>query len=169
MISLCWLSFLLFFGSTFLASNSSLAAPPNPYFFLSHQSGNPVEYSSDRMNQAPNLSSYKQYLSALDGCCFQRPTTILQPDGIEFVLAIKIDFSDQVGSRSGNQINEYLFADQGVSLKTYYREVSYDQMDVRPGPAEGIMPKKDRWVRATDRWVRETELSLTGSFDIVVD
>ena len=148
MISLCWLSFLLFFGSTFLASNSSLAAPPNPYFFLSHQSGNPVEYSSDRMNQAPNLSSYKQYLSALDGCCFQRPTTILQPDGIEFVLAIKIDFSDQVGSRSGNQINEYLFADQGVSLKTYYREVSYDQMDVRPGPAEGIMPKKDRWVRA---------------------
>ena len=135
---------------------------PNPYFFLAQQSGNPIEYSSDRMNQAPNLSSYKQYLSALDGCCFQRPTTILQPDGIEFVLAIKIDFSDQVGSRSGNQINEYLFADQGVSLKTYYREVSYDQMDVRPGPAEGIMPKK------TVGFVRNTQCHTMAMVSITL-
>ena len=77
-----------------------------------------------------------------------REQSVLQEDGIEFVLAIKMDFSDQPGQRSGAEFDQYLFADKRVSLKTYYREVSYGQMDIQPGPMGGVVPRGDRWMRA---------------------
>ena len=110
-----------------LLSRPCAAAPPNPYLFYNY---NPA--SNDWTPKAP--TSEDQLRKTLDGCCFVRERSVLQEDGIEFVLAIKIDFSDQPGQRPGASFNQYLFADKGVSLKTYYREVSYGQMDIQPGP-----------------------------------
>lgn len=116
-------------------------APPNPYLFYNY---NPT--TNDWIPKAP--TSEDQFHHALDGCCFVREQSVLQEDGIEFVLAIKIDFSDQPGQRPGVSLDQYLFASEGVSLKTYYREVSYGQMDIQPGPMGGVVPKGNQWIRA---------------------
>ena len=116
-------------------------APPNPYLFYNY---NPT--TNDWTPRAP--TSENQFRHALEGCCFVREQSVLQEDGIEFVLAIKIDFSDQPGQRPGVSFDQYLFASEGISLKTYYREVSYGQMDVQPGPMGGVVPKGNQWIRA---------------------
>ena len=72
----------------------------------------------------------------------------MQADGTEYVLGIKIDFPDQPGQRSSAEFDQYLFSDTGISLKTYYREVSYGKMNIEPGPMEGVVPKGNQWVRA---------------------
>ena len=118
-----------------------LAAPPNPYLFYNY---NPA--TNDWTPKAP--ASAEQLRSTLKGCCFVRERSVLQEDGIEFVLAIKIDFSDQPGQRPGVAFDQYLFAEKGVSLKTYYKEVSYGQMDVQPGPMGGVVPEGNQWIRA---------------------
>ena len=119
----------------------SAAAPPNPHLFYN--------YDPDTNNWTPKApQSEEQYLSALNICCFTREQSVLQADGIEFVLAIKIDFSDQPGQRPGAVLDQYLFADEGISLKNYYREVSYGQMDIQPGPMGEVIPKGNQWVRA---------------------
>ena len=127
--------------SLFLLIHPCAAAPPNPYLFYNY---NPT--ANDWTPKAP--TSEDQFHRALDGCCFVREGSVLQEDGIEFVLAIKIDFSDQPGQRPGAALNQYLFADEGVSLKTYYREVSYGQMDIQPGPMGGVVPQGNQWIRA---------------------
>ena len=127
--------------SLFFLIHLCAAAPPNPYLFYNY---NPA--TNDWTPKAP--TSEDQFRHALDGCCFVREGGVLQADGIEFVLAIKIDFSDQPGQRPGAAFNQYLFADKGVSLKTYYREISYGQMDIQPGPMGGVVPEGNQWVRA---------------------
>ena len=127
----------LFFCLIYLCA----AAPPNPYLFYDYDT-----VTNDWIPKAP--TSAAQFRSMLDRCCFAREQSVLQEDGIEFVLAIKIDFSDQPGQRPGAAFDQYLFADEGVSLKTYYREVSYGQMDIQPGPMGGVVPRGNRWVRA---------------------
>ena len=127
--------------SLFFLIHPCAAAPPNPYLFYNY---NPA--TNDWTPKAP--TSEDQFRHALDGCCFVRERGVLQEDGIEFVLAIKIDFSDQPGQRPGAAFNQYLFADKGVSLKTYYREISYGQMDIQPGPMGGVVPEGNQWVRA---------------------
>ena len=127
--------------SLFLLASLCAAAPPNPHLFYNY---NPTTH--DWTPRAP--TSANQFRNALQGCCFVREQSVLQEDGIEFVLAIKIDFSDQPGQRPGAAFNQYLFADEGVSLQTYYREVSYGQMDIQPGPMGGVVPKGNQWVRA---------------------
>ena len=117
------------------------AAPPNPYLFYNYNSA-----TNDWTPRAP--TSEVQFRNTLDGCCFVREQSVLQEDGIEFVLAIKIDFSDQPGQRPGAAFDRYLFADEGVSLKSYYREVSYRQMDIQPGPMGGVVPRGNQWIRA---------------------
>lgn len=118
-----------------------VAAPPNPYLFYN--------YNAATNDWTPKAStSHDQFRNALDGCCFAREQSVLQEDGIEFVIAIKIDFSDQPGQRPGDAFDQYLFANEGISLKTYYREVSYGQMDIQPGPMEGVVPKGNQWIRA---------------------
>ncbi len=117
------------------------AAPPNPYLFYN--------YHPTTNSWTPKTSiSEDHFREALDYCCFVREQSVLQEDGIEYVLAIKIDFSDQPGQRSGATLDRYLFSDKAVSLKTYYREVSYGQMDIQPGPMGTVVPKGDQWVRA---------------------
>jgi len=81
------------------------------------------------------------------GKCSTRKNCVIQADGIEYVLALRVDFPDQIGRRTANEIDGYLFATDDVSLKSYYAEVSYEQMDIQPGPTGGCMPR-ERWYHA---------------------
>ena len=134
-------------GCLLAATTFSLAAPPNPYLYFDIDPVTGEMKPKPSAGQNSELSTSK-YLQALDGCCFAREQSVLQPDGIEYILALKIDFSDQPGKRTSAEFNEYLFAETGVSLKTYFRENSYGQMDVQPGPAGGVLPEGDKWIRA---------------------
>lgn len=141
-------TFLIFCLVCLLALTiSSLAAPPNPHLYFDSDpiTGKLTPKSSSGQNSELSIS---KYLQALDGCCFVKEQGILQPDGIEYVLALKIDFNDQPGKRTSAEFNEYLFAETGVSLKTYFRENSYGQMDVQSGPVEGVLPAGNEWIRA---------------------
>ncbi len=122
-------------------STLCFAAPPNPYLFF-----NQDPTTGELVPKAPQSNA--QFLEALDGCCFTREQGVLQSDGIEYVLALKIDFSDMPGRREGAAFDKYLFATEGVSLKTYYLENSYGQMDVQPGPMGGVVPAGNEWFRA---------------------
>lgn len=134
-------------GCLLAATTFSLAAPPNPYLYFDIDPVTGEMKPKPSAGQNSELSTSK-YLQALDGCCFAREQSVLQPDGIEYILALKIDFSDQPGKRTSAEFNEYLFAETGVSLKTYFRENSYGQMDVQPGPAGGVLPAGNEWIRA---------------------
>ena len=129
------------FVAIVLFSTVSLAAPPNPYLFFDEGST-----SGQLIPKAPQ--SRAEFLDALDGCCLIREQGVLQSDGIEYVLALKVDFDDMPGRREGAAFNTYLFATEGVSLKTYYLENSYGQMDVQPGPMGGVLPAGNTWIRA---------------------
>ncbi len=148
--------------SVFFFSHPCEAAPPNPYLFYNY---NPA--TNDWTPKAP--ASETQFRHALDGCCFVREESVLQADGIEYVLAIKIDFSDQPGQRPGAAFDQYLFADEGISLKTYYREVSYGQMDIQPGPMGGALPKGNRWIRAQNpmSYYGEGQINVRRSQELV--
>ena len=109
---------------------------PNPYLYFRTLILTQVIWSPKTSPGQSSELGLSNYLQALDGCCNARAgggSVYYKPDGIEYVLALKIDFSDQPGKRSSAEFNEYLFAEQGVSLKTYFRENSYGQMDVQPG------------------------------------
>ena len=158
-----YFSFCLFgIISLFLLTRPCAAAPPNPYLFYNY---NPA--TNDWTPKAP--TSEHQFHQALDGCCFVREGSVLQEDGIEYVLAIKIDFSDQPGQRPGAAFERYLFADEGVSLKTYYREVSYGQMDIQPGPIGGVIPKGNQWIRAKNpmSYYGEGQINVRRSQELV--
>ena len=133
----------LLFSITFFSwiHHIGLATPPNPYNFY--------QYDPAQDQLLPRSSkSHSEFHHALQGCCDTRRTSILQADGTEYVLGIKIDFSDQPGQRSSADFDQYLFSDNGISLKTYYREVSYGKMNIEPGPMGGVVPKDNQWVRA---------------------
>ena len=138
---------MLCVGCLLTVTTFSLAAPPNPYLYFDIDPVTQELKPKSSTGQNSELSISK-YLQALDGCCFAREQSVLQPDGIEYVLALKIDFSDQPGKRTSAEFNEYLFAETGVSLKTYFRENSYGQMDVQTGPAGGVLPVGNEWIRA---------------------
>ena len=154
--------FLLGVISLLLLIHPGTAAPPNPYLFYNY---NPS--TNEWAPKAP--TSEDQFRDASDGCCFVREQSVLQADGIEFVLAIKIDFSDQPGQRAGVKFDQYLFADRGVSLKTYYREVSYGQMDIRPGPMGGVVPRGNQWIRAENpmSYYGEGQINVRRSQELV--
>lgn len=120
-----------------------VAAPPNPYRFF-----NQDPTTGEFVPKAPQSNA--EFLEALDGCCLIREQGVLQSDGIEYVLALKIDFSDMPGRREGAAFDKYLFATEGVSLKTYYLENSYGQMDIQPGPMGGVVPAGNAWFRAKE-------------------
>ena len=127
--------------SLLIFSTPCIAAPPNPYLFF-----NQDPTTGEFVPKAPQSNA--DFLEALDGCCLAREQGVLQSDGIEYVLALKIDFSDMPGRREGAAFDKYLFATEGVSLKTYYRENSYGQMDIQPGPMAGVIPAGNEWFRA---------------------
>ena len=135
------LKFALGLFGLLVFSTVCVAAPPNPYLFF-----NQDPTTGEFVPKAPQ--SKAEFLEALDGCCLVREQGVLQSDGIEYVLALKIDFSDMPGRREGAAFNKYLFATEGVSLKTYYLENSYGQMDIQPGPMGGVVPAGNAWFRA---------------------
>ncbi len=124
-----------------LLSSIGIAAPPNPYLFFKED-----PETGELVPKAPQ--SNVEFREALEGCCLAREQGVLQSDGIEYVLALKIDFADMPGRREGAAFDRYLFATEGISLKTYYRENSYGQMDIQPGPMGGVIPKGNTWIRA---------------------
>jgi M6 family metalloprotease-like protein len=71
-----------------------------------------------------------------------------QSDGVEYVLAIRIDFSDQPGQKPASDFNEAIFGTRGSSVRLYYEEVSYGQMHILPGYLGGVVPEGRRWYRA---------------------
>ncbi|HIE30127.1 TPA: M6 family metalloprotease domain-containing protein [Candidatus Poribacteria bacterium] len=119
------------------AALNTSAAPPHPDRFFNR---NPVT-GEWTLKPSVNLAPYLGMDTARKSC-------VVQPDGVEYVLVLKIDFPDQPGRRSGKEINSYFFAPDEVSLKSYYHEVSYGQMDIQPGPAGSAMPQGNNWYRA---------------------
>ncbi|MFQ6042076.1 MAG: M6 family metalloprotease domain-containing protein [Candidatus Poribacteria bacterium] len=119
------------------AALNTSAAPPHPDRFFNR---NPVT-GEWTLKPSVNLAPYLGMDTARKSC-------VVQPDGVEYVLVLKIDFPDQPGRRSGKEIDSYFFAPDEVSLKSYYHEVSYGQMDIQPGPADGPMPRGNNWYRA---------------------
>ena len=84
-----------------------------------------------------------------------------QPDGVEYILAIRIDFSDQPGQKPASDFNKAIFGTRGSSVKLYYEEVSYGQMHILPGYLGGTMPAGERWYRA------RKEMSYYGEGNIM--
>lgn len=123
----------------FLISNI-FAVPPNPNCIYNR---NPVT-GEFILKPGINLSEFM----AIDNT---RSNPVLQPDGIEYVLVLKVDFPDKSGIRSGTEIDGYFFGEDEVSLKTYYDEVSYGQMKIEPGYLGGAMPRGDNWYRVSKK------------------
>ena len=84
-----------------------ISAPPNPYLFFDQN------HVTGEWSPKPGRNT-ATFLSAFQSCCLARETSVLQKDGIEFVLTIKIDFSDQPGQRTGAEIDGFLYAEEGV-------------------------------------------------------
>jgi M6 family metalloprotease-like protein len=76
-----------------------------------------------------------------------RPGAKLQPDGLEYVLVLRVDFPDQPGKRSRAELDSFLFDTNRVSLASYYAEVSYGKMRVEGGPSNASYPRLDGWYR----------------------
>ncbi len=147
-IKLIVINLILLFGMALC----SLAAPPHPnkVFRLDPITGKLT------LKPGVNLAPYMNMDSARENCQ-------LQPDGIEYVLVLKVDFPDQHGRRKGAEIDRYFFAEDDVSLKSYYRENSYGQMNIEPGPLGGCMPKGNAWYRVSK------EMSYYGEGIYLVD
>ncbi len=78
-----------------------------------------------------------------------RTTAVLQADGIEYVLVLRVDFSDQPGQRPTAEIDGYFFDPTDISLRSYYAENSYGQMRIEAGPVGKGLPTGDQdWYRA---------------------
>ncbi|MFC1714253.1 M6 family metalloprotease domain-containing protein [Candidatus Poribacteria bacterium] len=120
------------------AAFASHAAPPNPKLFLQQL---------DRALQ-PSLSVMSTNLLQMRDPDIPRAEYRLQPDGIEEILAILIDFSDQPGQRLASEFNAAMFGTRGTSMRLYYEEVSYGQLIIQPGYLNGVAAKRGRWYRA---------------------
>lgn len=86
-----------------------------------------------------------------------------QSDGVEYILAIRIDFSDQPGQKPASDFNSAIFGMRDTSMRLYYEEVSYGQMHILPGYLEGVVPTGKRWYRA------RKPMSYYGSGIIMTD
>jgi len=132
----CLFIFLILLNTVFV----SHAAPPHPRLLF------------QRLNRTLGPTMDVMSMSPLR---MQDPDTPKenydpQPDGIEYVLAIRIDFSDQPGQKSASAFNDAVFGTQGTSMRLYYEEVSYGQMHVLPGYLGGVVPDGKRWYRARE-------------------
>jgi M6 family metalloprotease-like protein len=120
----------------------SQGAPPNPKLFF-HQ--------SEDGKLVPKMSITETDATQMLDPDEIRADYAQQPDGIEYVLAIRIDFSDQSGEKPASAFNDALFGKKGTSMYLYFNEVSYGQMQVLPGYLGGVVPDGDRWYRAKNK------------------
>ncbi len=131
-----WFYVLIFFLAVNFASH---AAPPHPRFFLQQ---------SDQ-SLKPMMKVMGMYASQLRDPDIPKEGYRPQPDGVEYILAIRIDFSDQPGQRPASAFDEALFGTGDTSMRLYYAEVSYGQMQILPGYLNGVLPRGKRWYRAS--------------------
>ena len=129
----CFYVLLLTLASGFVVH----AAPPHPRFFL-RQPEDTLRLSMSSMN-------IWQFAVTDIPKRGYKP----QPDGIEYILAIRIDFSDQPGQKPDSVFNDAIFGTDGTSMKLYFEEVSYGQMHIQPGYLGSVMPTGERWYRAS--------------------
>jgi M6 family metalloprotease-like protein len=127
------------------------AAPPHPRLWESSESGRAL-YA-----QTPPDSI--------------RPNARFQPDGVEYVLVLRVDFPDKPGTRTRAQLDGLLFNEQGLSLASYFREVSYGRMRVQPAAGDGSYPRADRWYRMPQamRVYGEGRINLARYLTLVED
>ena len=71
----------------------------------------------------------------------------LQEDGVERLLVLRVDFSDQPGRRPREELDMRLFDEETASAAAYYEEVSYGQLTIEPGPLGGSAPLSGGWYR----------------------
>lgn len=96
----------------------------------------------------------------------------LQPDGIEYVLVLRVDFSDQRGQRPRAELDRWVFSKNSPSLASYYDEASYGAMDIQSGPAGGSLPAGNGWYRMPDlmkRYGAERVTNIEGMRALVGD
>lgn len=118
---------------------TSYAAPPHPRLFLQQL---------DRALK-PSLSIMGADVLQFRDPDIPRAEYRQQPDGVEYILAILIDFSDQPAQRPASDFDNAIFGDSGTSMKLYYEEVSYGQLHIQPGYLNGVLPGQGRWYRAS--------------------
>jgi len=131
-------------GLLTLLTTAAWGVPPHPRLWESSQAGREMHAKN-----APDPI---------------RGNPMLQPDGVEYVLVLRVDFPEPEpepgegraklsrwrGQRPKAQLDRWLFAPDSASLSSYYAEASYGAMDVQPGPVGGSLPKEDRWYRMPD-------------------
>ena len=131
---------------------SAWTAPPNPKIYEKFNiSGKPMM----------DIADIRQ-IAMLDPDV-PRMNYIKQNDGIEYVLAIRVDFSDQPGKKPASVFDDAIFGKKGSSMYLYFNEVSYGQMQIQPGYLGGVMPKDDKWYRASKK------MSYYGASSIMTD
>ncbi len=125
--------------------NVVLPAPPNPKLFF-----------KDIENLTPDIimknMAFIDELMLLDPD-IPRMNYIMQEDGVEYILVLRIDFPDQPGVKPASVFNDAIFGTKGTSMRLYFEEVSYGQMKIMPGYLGGVMPKGDSWYRAKKEYI----------------
>ena len=135
-----------------LVSETSYAVPPHPRLW---------EYSDDARQ------AYAQ--NAPDPI---RADARRQPDGVEYVLVLRVDFADQPGRRPRAELDGWVYDKGSPSLASYYDEASYGAMDIQPGPAGGSLPADNGWYRMPDAMTVYGEgrvSNIRGMRDLVGD
>ena len=112
---------------------TTMASPPHPDL---------IKRMDQDPSQAPhywrNLSQMKarginQPLSAFSLAAKVSPSDGLQaaPSSGDFrILALLVDFSDNAASVATDQFDSLIFSTEGKTVRDYYREVSYGQVDI---------------------------------------
>ncbi|MBD3181507.1 M6 family metalloprotease domain-containing protein [Candidatus Poribacteria bacterium] len=133
---------LYFFVVLFVLSLSfmSYAAPPHPKILLKKLT------QMLKFDMSPSSSDY----SAMWDSDIPKQGYEPQPDGIEYILAIRVDFSDKPGIKPSTDFDDAIFGTNGSSLRLYFEEVSYGNMTVMPGYMGGVVPGGDRWYRMSN-------------------
>jgi M6 family metalloprotease-like protein len=135
-------------------ATASYSAPPNPKLFLNYNDKDPLKPRMSIANMAQ--------MQMLDPDV-PRMNYTKQSDGIEYVLVLRVDFSDQIGKKPASTFDDAIFGKKGTSMYLYYNEVSYGQMQILPGYLDGAMPKGDSWYRASKK------MSYYGAGSIATD
>jgi immune inhibitor A len=133
-------SVLICFVIIMFLAVSAWTAPPNPKLFEKFSSSGKTMMSIADINKMAMLDPD-----------VPRMNYIKQADGIEYVLTIRVDFSDQPGKKPASALNDDIFGKKDTSMYLYFNEVSYGQMQIQPGYLGGVIPKDDSWYRMSKK------------------
>lgn len=147
-------TYIFFISLIFIIGvSSSQAVPPHPRLYLKQ-----MENAFSPMLNAVGANTTK----FIDPD-YSRQDYDPQPDGLEYILAIRVDFSDQPGQKSASTFNDAIFGNSGSSMRLYFQEVSYGQMQIEPGYMNGVIPTGNRWYRMSK------PMSYYGAGNVMTD